>query len=110
MIIGYARVSTEEQNLGMQLDALNKAGCEKIFQEKISTTKANRPGLEEMMSQLNVGDILVVWKLDRLGRSLKDLIQLISGLAERKVEFKSLNESMIRVPLLANLLFIFSAH
>jgi DNA invertase Pin-like site-specific DNA recombinase len=94
MIIGYARVSTEEQNLAMQLDALNKASCEKIYQEKISTTKANRPGLEEMMSHLNAGDVLVVWKLDRLGRSLKDLIQLISGLAERKVEFKSLNESI----------------
>jgi DNA invertase Pin-like site-specific DNA recombinase len=94
VIIGYARVSTEEQNLSMQLDALNKAGCERTYQEKISTTKANRPRLEEMLSYLNKGDILVVWKLDRLGRSLKDLIQLITQLAEKKVEFKSLNESI----------------
>jgi len=94
MTIGYARVSTEEQNLAMQLDALNKAGCEKIYQEKISTTKANRPGLEEMMGNLNEGDILVVWKLDRLGRSLEDLVDLVAKLAKMKVEFKSLNESI----------------
>lgn len=94
MITGYARVSTEDQNLSMQLDALAKAGCEKIYQEKISSTQAHRPGLEEMMSYLRNGDILVVWKLDRLGRSLKELIQLISQLADKGVEFKSLNESI----------------
>jgi DNA invertase Pin-like site-specific DNA recombinase len=94
MITGYARVSTEDQNLFMQLDALQKAGCEKIYQEKISRTQVVRPGLEEMMSQFRKGDILVVWKLDRLGRSLKELIHLVSQLSDKGIEFKSLNESI----------------
>ncbi|MHB9148167.1 MAG: recombinase family protein [Candidatus Amoebophilus sp.] len=94
MITGYARVSTEDQNLSLQLDALTKAGCEKIYQEKISSREAHRPGLEEMMGHLRKGDTLVVWKLDRLGRSLKELISLINGLADKGVEFKSLNESI----------------
>lgn len=92
MIIGYARVSTDEQNLDMQIDALQKAGCQKIYQEKISSTKASRPALEDFMDKLRKGDTLVVWKLDRLGRSLKELISLISTLAEKGVEFKSLHE------------------
>jgi DNA invertase Pin-like site-specific DNA recombinase len=94
MYIGYARVSTEEQNLDMQLSALERAGCEKIYQEKISTTQEKRPVLEELLHFLRKEDTLVVWKLDRLGRSLKDLIQLITQLAEKQIEFKSLQESI----------------
>jgi DNA invertase Pin-like site-specific DNA recombinase len=94
MIIGYARVSTEDQNLSMQLDALTKAACEKIYQEKISSREAHRPALEEAMTHLRKGDILVVWKLDRLGRSLKELIGLVNQLADKGIEFKSLNESI----------------
>ena len=94
MIIGYARVSTEDQNLAMQLDALTKAGCEKIFQEKISSTKAQRPGLEEAMKHLRKGDMLMVWKLDRLGRSMKELIHIITSLDQRGVDFKSIHENI----------------
>ena len=74
MLIGYARVSTDEQNLDLQLSALKQAGCEQIYTDKISGTKAQRPGLEEAFSHLRAGDIFVVWRLDRLGRSLRHLI------------------------------------
>ena len=74
MLIGYARVSTDEQNLDLQRDALQKAGCERIFTDAVSGTKAQRPGLEEALSHLRSGDTLVVWRLDRLGRSLRHLI------------------------------------
>lgn len=94
MITGYARVSTEDQNLAMQLDALTKAGCTKIYQEKISSIKAQKPGLEEAIKYLRKGDVLMVWKLDRLGRSLKELIHIITLLAKNEVEFKSLNENI----------------
>lgn len=94
MITGYARVSTEEQNLDLQLNALRKAGCEKIFKEKVTTRKAQRPALEEAFKHLRAGDTLVVWKLDRLGRSTKELIELVNDLSERKVHFKSLTENI----------------
>ncbi len=94
MRIGYARVSTHEQNLDLQKDALEKAGCKKIFVDKVSGVAADRPGIEETLSHLREGDTLVVWRLDRLGRSLKNLIQLISRLEEMKVGFQSLHESM----------------
>ena len=93
MYIGYARVSTDDQNLAMQEDALKEAGCEKIFKDKISGAKSSRPGLQEALSFLRDGeDVLVVWRLDRLGRSLKDLIELVNQLEQRKIGFKSLQD------------------
>jgi DNA invertase Pin-like site-specific DNA recombinase len=94
MLIGYARVSTHEQNLELQEDALTKAGCEKIFIDKVSSVAAARPGIEEALSYLREGDTLVVWRLDRLGRSLKHLIEMVSQLQEKKIGFKSLQESI----------------
>lgn len=76
MKIGYARVSTEEQNLDIQLAALRKAGCKKIFQEKISGTKWERPELHKMLSIIDKGDIVIVWRLDRLARSTKMLLEI----------------------------------
>ncbi|MBB1078147.1 recombinase family protein [Rhodoferax sp. 4810] len=92
MKIGYARVSTLDQNLELQLDALKNAGCEKIFQDKISGAKADRPGLTEALAYVRTGDSLVVWRLDRLGRSLKHLIQVVEDLEGRGVGFISLQE------------------
>lgn len=94
MIVGYARVSTQDQNLELQLDALEKAGCEQTFQEKITGKNKERPELETCMKMLREGDVLVVWKLDRLARSLKDLIEIVSELESRGVGFKSLTESI----------------
>src|SRR5215216_1916823 len=92
--IGYARISTGEQTLDLQLDALTKAGCGKIYQETASGAKADRPVLDEVLSYLRKGDTLVVWRLDRLGRSLKHLIEVVAGLAERGIGFKSLTEQI----------------
>src|SRR5919202_3697293 len=89
MDIGYARVSTEEQNLNLQRDALQKAGCELIFDDMVSGTKARRPGLEQALSHLRAGDTLVVWRLDRLGRSLRHLIDTVTDLQEKGIGFKS---------------------
>jgi DNA invertase Pin-like site-specific DNA recombinase len=94
MLIGYARVSTHDQTLDLQKDALEKAGCELTFTDTISGTKAKRPGLEEALAYLREGDILVVWRLDRLGRSLRDLIDTITTLHERGIGFKSLTEQI----------------
>jgi DNA invertase Pin-like site-specific DNA recombinase len=94
MLIGYARVSTEEQNLDLQGDALKQAGCEQIFTDRVSGTKDNRPGLTNALSHLRSGDTLVVWRLDRLGRSLTHLIATVTALQERGVGFKSLTESI----------------
>lgn len=94
MKIGYARVSTKEQSLNLQKDALKKAGCEKIYSEHISGTNANRPQLQEMIQHLRQGDIVLVWKLDRLGRSLRDLVNLISSFQDSGVEFKSLQDNI----------------
>ena len=94
MNIGYARVSTDEQNLDLQRDALQKADCELIFEDQVSGTKARRPGLEDALSHLCSGDTLVVWRLDRLGRSLRHLIETVNMLQERGVGFKSLQESI----------------
>ena len=94
MNIGYARVSTQDQNLDLQNDALKGAGCEKIYTDKMSGAKANRPGLEKILGFIRKGDTLVVWKLDRLGRSLKHLIQVMQLLDERGVYFRSVQESL----------------
>ena len=76
MLIGYARVSTVDQNLDLQKEALKQAGCAKIYEDTMSGLRANRPGLDQAVEQLREGDIFVVWKLDRLGRSVKNLIEL----------------------------------
>lgn len=94
MIIGYARVSTQDQNEDFQVDALKKGGCEEIFQERVTGTAKDRPKLTECLRMLRNGDTLVVWKLDRLARSLKDLVTIIQELSERGVGFKSLTESI----------------
>ena len=94
MLIGYARVSTLEQNLDLQKDALKKAGCERIFEDKESGAKTERPGLMKALEALRPGDTLVVWKVDRLGRSLKHLVETVQSLGERGVGFKSLQESL----------------
>ena len=94
MLIGYARVSTQDQNLELQLDALTKAGCQKVFEDTISGTRADRPGLGKALAMLREGDTLVVWKLDRLGRSVKQLVELVSALHKQNVQFKSLTDSI----------------
>ena len=94
MKIGYARVSTTDQNLNLQIDALEKAWCEKIYQEKASGAKTDRAGLDEALSFLRKGDTLVVWKLDRLGRSLQHLIQVVNQLREKGIYFRSIQESL----------------
>ncbi|MBR8067861.1 recombinase family protein [Burkholderia ambifaria] len=95
MIIGYARVSTEEQNLDLQINALNRAGCVEIFSDQgISGSVFSRPGLEAALAKLSPGDMLIVWRLDRLGRSLVKLVKLISELEEQKIEFLSITESI----------------
>ena len=94
MLIGYARVSTHEQNLDLQKDALEKAGCEKVFIDQISGSSPARQRLQRTMEVLRQGDTLVVWRLDRLGRSLKHLIELVTELEEKKIGFVSLMEAM----------------
>ena len=96
-LIGYARVSTQEQELNLQLDALLKAGCEKnkIFVDKISGAKAQRPGLDKCLSELKRGDTLLVWRLDRLGRSMNHLVLLIEDLRKKGIGFKSISDGSI---------------
>jgi Site-specific recombinases, DNA invertase Pin homologs len=94
MIIGYARVSTNDQNPELQIDALKKAGAEQVFQEKFTGTLRERPELSQCLRMLRQGDVLIVWKLDRLARSLKDLVEIVQDLQDRGVGFKSLTESI----------------
>lgn len=94
MLIGYVRVSTNDQNTDLQRNALNCAGCERIFEDKISGTKSDRPGLKKLLRTLSAGDTLVVWKLDRLGRSMRHLVTLIEELRQRGVNFRSLTDSI----------------
>lgn len=110
MLIGYARVSTLDQNLDLQLDALKAAGCDKLFKDTASGAKADRSGLAGALEELRPGDTLVVWRLDRLGRSLPHLIATVAGLQERGVGFKSLQEAIDTTSSTGNLVFhIFGA-
>ena len=92
MKIGYARVSTRDQNLDLQVDALKSAGCERIYQDVAGGAKTARPALDDMLGQLRAGDVLVIWKLDRMGRSLKHLVELVGDLLKRKIGLLSLND------------------
>ena len=92
MNIGYARVSTYDQNLDLQLDALQNAGCKKIYQEVVSGAKVDRPILTDMLNNLRSGDTLITWKLDRLGRSLKHLVEFVNMLIAKEIGLKSLND------------------
>lgn len=94
MLIGYARVSTHDQNLDLQKNALKQAGCKKIYLDTASGITTERSGLERALDQLRPGDTLMVWRLDRLGRSLKHLIELVSELENKQVKFHSLQESI----------------
>ena len=94
MLIGYARVSSADQNLDLQIDALKKIGCEKIYHDKISGAKAERVGLSNALEMSRAGDTLVIWRLDRLGRSLKDLISISEVLKTREIGLKSLEEGI----------------
>ena len=94
MLVGYARVSTDEQNLDLQLDALKLAGCQQLFTDKITGTAKTKEGLLEAIKYLRAGDTLVVWKLDRLGRTVKGLVELVEGFQTRGVQFKSITDSI----------------
>jgi DNA invertase Pin-like site-specific DNA recombinase len=94
MLVGYARVSTPDQKLTLQKDALRKAGCTRIFSDVASGAQASREGLEKVLAFLRERDTLVVWKLDRLGRSLKHLIEMVTALQARKIGFRSLQEHL----------------
>ena len=98
MNIGYARVSTGEQKMDLQLDALEEAKCEKVFTDTLSGATAERPGLEEAIDYARPGDTLVVWRLDRFGRSLKDLVTKVERLGEKEVGFRSLKENIDTPP------------
>lgn len=94
MLVGYARVSTQDQNLALQLDALKAAGCEKVFVEKASGAQRDRPELKAALEYVRAGDSLVVWKLDRLARSLKQLIETVEHLGSRQIGLRSLTEAI----------------
>lgn len=94
MMIGYARVSTQDQNLDLQAEALTRAGCEKIYEDKISGVRVERPGLTRALEMLREGDTLVVWKLDRLGRSVKQLVDMVGELHKQGIQFKSLTDAI----------------
>jgi DNA invertase Pin-like site-specific DNA recombinase len=94
MFIGYARVSTADQNLDLQNDALTKAGCERVFADTAGGAGADRVGLEQALAFARKGDTIVVWKLDRLGRSLRHLVETLAALRDREIGFRSLQESL----------------
>ena len=94
MLIGYARVSTRDQNYDLQLDALSDVGCKRIFEEKLSAANRDRPQLQAALDYVRGGDTLLVWKLDRLARSLKQLIETVEMLSEREIGFRSLTENI----------------
>jgi len=110
MLIGYARVSTHEQSLDLQKDALEKVGCEEIYEDKVSGIVSTRPGLEKIKQILRKGDTLVVWRLDRLGRSLRDLMEWMTYLEKKQVGLKSVQESIDTTTTTGKLVFhIFAA-
>lgn len=94
MLIGYARVSSEDQNLDLQFDALKKAGCSRMFSDKLSGINKMRPGLDDALSHLRSSDTFVIWKLDRLGRNLKGLIDLVGKLEEDAIHFQSITDGI----------------
>ena len=94
MLIGYARVSTQDPNLDLQRESLTKAGCQQIFEDKVNSARADRPGLATTLETLREGDTLVVWKLDRLGRSVKQLVDLVGDLHKQHVQFRSLADAI----------------
>ena len=94
MKFGYARVSTKQQELHLQIDALEKAGCEKILQEKFTGKTKERPELQTLLSQLRKDDVVVIWKLDRLGRSLQDLITVVGQIHQKEANLQSLNDNI----------------
>ncbi len=110
MLIGYARVSTDDQNLDLQRDALQKAGCERIYEDKLTGAKAERPGLQRTLEDAREGDTIVVWRLDRFSRSLKDLIDMVALLETKGTGLKSLQESIDTTQSSGKLIFhIFAA-
>lgn len=94
MLIGYARISTDDQNLDLQKDALTRAGCDRVLEDRESGAKASRPGLKAALEYAREGDTILVWRLDRLGRSLRDLIDLVNRLESRGIGLRSLHESI----------------
>src|SRR3954469_17925899 len=94
MLVGYARVSTRDQNHALQLDALNAAGCERVYTEKASGAQPDRPELKAALDYARAGDTLVVWKLDRLARSIRQLIETVEELEQRKIGLRSLTEAI----------------
>lgn len=105
MKIGYARISTQQQDLSLQIDALKAANCERIFSDVATGIRQDRPELQRALDQLRTGDILVTWRLDRLGRSLKHLVQLVSDLEEKGIGFESLQEQFDTVSTGGRLIF-----
>lgn len=94
MLVGYARVSTDDQKLHLQHDALQRAGCDKVYTDQVGGANTDRPGLASLFEILRAGDTLVIWRLDRLGRSLKDLIHMVEQLEKRGVGLRSLQENI----------------
>ena len=109
MMVGYARVSTDEQNTAAQLPELRKAGCRKVYEEKLSGRTMDRPELERCLNHLEKGDTLVVWRLDRLGRSIRDLLEIIERLEKNGVHFVSLKEKFDTSTAAGRLIFHFFA-
>jgi len=109
MKIGYAKVSTREQSFDLQMDALKTAGCTKICREKISGARAERPVLDELITNIRGGDVLVIWKLDRQGRSLKHLVELVADLIEKDVGLLSFNDPIDTTTAQGRLVIIFKA-
>lgn len=109
MIFGYIRVSKDEQNYDLQIDALKKTGCEEIFKEKISGAAKHRPEFEKLLSQLQKGDVVVVWRIDRLGRTTLELIKLMVEFREKGIEFKSLTEGIDTTTTMGRIWFMLSA-
>ena len=109
MIFGYIRVSKDEQNYDLQVDALKKAGCEEVFKEKISGASKHRPQFEKLISHLRKDDVVVVWRIDRLGRTTLELIKLMVEFREKGVEFKSLTEGIDTTTPMGRIWFMLSA-